>query len=239
MNIEYPIQSAICTPWDTPDKLLSLLLDPLVALDSDSISDTAGTVTEWANNAGGAGTGGTSYDLDSVGGAPLIELQQGHRVVRFDGINDYLRPVAEIVISQPFTVLAVAKNDDVTTAFRFLFNSRNNFNSINASVSSVSTFRLSGGSNIDVTARDGDVNAHMGVVNGASSSYTVFNTVEGTDTGNLTNPLRYITLASDRVGSSIWDGWIGSFIIYGRVLSAQEISQATNAEKDKWVLGSN
>lgn len=211
-------------------------LNPLVTLDHTSILDTAGDVTSWDNVANGAGA--TAYDLSVMTGTPTVELQQGKRVVRFDAASN-LKPVSQQSIAQPHTVLMIAKSD-TTTGSGNLIDGRNSTASLRCIRTATNLWRAQAGQFLDVTATDTDINYHSILSDGATSIYSVINTVEGTQLGMIgTNPFLYMTMGSTPLAAQFFDGWIGGLWVYDRVLTTSELALAQQAALALWSVGTN
>jgi len=240
MDTEYPLKSTVSTPWDSPSVLLNKLLDPIAALDDTSLKDTAGNLTSWDNIAKGASNGGSGYNLMPSFGTITIGKEQGKRVAVGDGASN-LKPTALKTVAQPVTLIVAARNaTDAPATLKELFSGRNNTTALRINHHSSNQWRALAGTAINVTATDADFNIHLVVANGGSSSYTVINTAEGSDSGAIgANAVQWCTLFSQATNASFFDGPIGGVWLFGKAFTDQELSMAMNASKDKWMPGRN
>lgn len=242
VSIGYPQQHVndMFLMW-MADTILSTALDPVVALNGTSIDSTGGNVTKWRNVAGGASSGGTAYDLTPSTGTPTVEtLDNGLEAVNFNN-NSNMKSAAQQTIAQPCSIIWVGKSNNAlpTSGFDQVSSGHSTATSLGfLLIESTNTFRANGASFIDISSLDLDINAHLLAANGASSNYSVYNTTEIQQSGNMgTTPLEYITLGSTNAGSLLYDGWIGSFYVYNRVLTLAEAQAALFAIKTLWTIG--
>ena len=222
-----------------PQKFLNEDLDPLVALDGSSIVESGSplVVSQWTNIASGPSAGGSAYDLTVVGGAPVIDTVEGNSVVRFDGVADNLRPAVAQSIAQGFTVVLVAKCDELTTVRR-LIDGRSTANyRIISNPNGGGIYQFGGTSILAVTGQDSNTNIYQMVGNSTSSIAKVINSTEGVEIGDLGSVnFDYCTLGSHWANTAYWDGWIGGLWVYNRALTDGELSQVENAIKQIWTI---
>jgi len=86
-----------------------LLKEALVWLQPSGIEDTAGNVTAWRNS----GTGGSSYDLTSITGTPVVGNINGVRAVSLIGGStraEWLEPATNVAMpSGSFTIFVACR----------------------------------------------------------------------------------------------------------------------------------
>lgn len=165
----------------------------------------------------------------------------GKPVVRFDGVNDWLRFAGGLAdrFSQPNTIYAVAQSN-ILTGVRPLYSGdlvgeRHQLVIRGDDVGD--PWRLFAGTVRDVASAD--INSHFitTVWNGASSQFRLSG-VQTNPGGTVgTQSLRLFSVGSDHAGTSFWSGDIAEILVYNAAHSAQEISDTEDYLETKWFGG--
>lgn len=216
----------------------AILDTALVWLDNSTIQDTAGTVTNWANR----GTGGASYDMDTVTSTPTVTTVNGLSSVLFDGGNDHILTGSAVLIAQPFTVHLVARAVTTPTVANEHFYSSDpvpgtdlHFIGMN---NAQQNYQFHAGGNLLTTSPSVDTNIHLFSceANNLSSSFYVSG-IQAKTAGALgTNDWDYQVLGSAR-GLTVNDHCncvISEQIVMPGIQTAAEYTDIQNYLIAKW-----
>lgn len=152
---------------------------------------------------------------------PLLKLGilNGHPVIRFDGVDDFLARAA-LVIPQPFTVVVVASSTSAAT-FRMLVGST----AVQLFLNTTHHMVVFAGTSVtSATVDDGAPHVFTAIYNGATSSLFVDGTL-GPSGAAGAGATDQIVVGANAAGAQDWPGDVEQVIIYNRVLSAAEHQQ--------------
>ena len=191
----------------------------------ESTSPTEGKVSQW-NDKSGSGinvTQGTEANQIITGAATL----NGKNVMTLDGVNQFMSSAfnASLDIRNDFTIIYVAKTDDIAAARRVLAtdgyatgvasSARTQYTALGVQdYSSANDYWNTSSHIINTMTMDSSNDAIFYKNNAVFSSPTGANPANATTTG--------IFIGSRDTGVQKWDGEIAEIIIYDRVLSTAE-----------------
>lgn len=198
--------------------------NPLVNLaPSGIVVNGSNQVTNWTNS----GTGGSAYSLvtDTVQAGFTKSTHNGTDVANTTGAaGAYMQPAVAQVITQVATCFYVLSptvaNKTAVSGFsavswRLLFNSSSIYN-INQGASDLAAPGASTGNRVVTAIWDSTDTIEVSGVGSASGSTGIAD-------------FDYCTLFANNAGFSRWTGWIMQFLLYDRVLTAQEITDTQAA----------
>lgn len=178
------------------------------ASDAATITESSGSVSQWD------GKSGNGYDLtQGTGGAQPTtgtRTQNSLNVLDFD--NDYLAS-AGVAVSQPFSVLAVAKYD-VTNADGRIFSTNGGTDVQGGDASGGYGRFMFAGSIFAGSAEDTSPHYYTYTFNGASSSIRVDGGVDGSGNAGTSNLNGLGVGARKNAGDLSLNGVIGEILIY-------------------------
>ncbi len=208
------------------------------------------TITSSANNVSSVrDKAGTIYSLSqgTTANQPRTgtRSQNGLNVLDFDGSNDFMQFNLNTAVSQPFTIFVVGQYD--TSAAQQALIGRQT-----AAISGQWVMRKESGgvtfnsflftpAGSSSTARTGNLNPNIHCAyyqDGGSLNYSINNQSFGAGTARSGYDNAVATAlvigADNNSLSSPLDGWIGEVIIYGRVLTSDEILFINRYLSRKW-----
>ncbi len=216
---------------------LQLWLD---ADDSNTITSSGGSVSQWDDKSasGNNATQGTAANQPSTG----LTTLNGRNVLSSDGTNEFFELDSVLNLTGEFTIFIVSNNDDGSTTDMLLgSNSAANNAKVGIVASFSSFFRIVNGAagstllsypstpNLLTYTRDASDKID------ASFNGAAFTRLFGDVAQSGTSPIGAIFI-DDVVTSSDWNGFIAEILIYGRALSATEVSFVNSYLASKWGL---
>jgi len=197
------------------------------------IPGQGGRISAWADKSG------NGYDITQ--GTVLQSPYWGTRTinglpaVEGDGVNDYLARTGTPTISQPNTILVVAKADVVGYNDVMIDSGGGAARQVIAGFGTPAYWSIYAGIIVSSTNATLDAALHTAVFDGASSTYEINGTqVAATNPG--TSSLVGLTLFGDTSRTGFFDGLIGEFFAFDRVLTADELAKAEAWLAYKWGL---
>lgn len=200
-----------------------------VASDGDVVGNWT-DLTANADHVSQATTGNKPTWQNGVG-----DQLNGHPVILFDGIDDYLRGAFTTggALSQPFTVFIVAKLDALAVndgSNRFVFDGDDGVNRALGGTNATpnpDTWRISAGASVNGSASDSNWNMWLCLFNGASSQFwhNGISEASGNAGGNVIDGL---TMGNGATGGVPWLGPVIECVIYDSNLSNADKNEVGN-----------
>ena len=165
----------------------------------------------------------------------VADLLNGHPVIRFDGVNDYLQGAFTTggAIAQPFTVFAVAKLTSAGAAFRFLTDGDDAVSRLVLWQNNTAKFSIFFGNALDDGASDTAWHYWSALAKGANSELWIDGTsvISGNAGANAPDGL---TIGASATGTNRWVGDVAEIIIYASELSAADRVQVETYLDDRY-----
>lgn len=211
----------------------------VVWYDDTTLTSSGGVVTGQANR----GTGGSTYDLSTVVGSPVLTTVNGLAAAQFDGATTYMTPAVEITLTQPHTAFLVIKPDvlpggtdhypidthvDGNTSNRHYFQL----------LTSTDSYRIFGGSGMVTGAATLDTNTRLmiGGFSGASSTFEVPGILTKTagDAGANTWDFGTFGARVDLGAGRYFNGKMPGFVLFNGLLSTVDYNSVKEYLQFYW-----
>ncbi len=212
----------------------------LDASDADSITDSAGAVSQWNDKSGGG-----NHAIQATGANQPITNSttlNSLNVVDFDGSNDFLDSNFQFSITQDYTVFAIGVNTG-TANFRGMFTQWDPgvnviyIGTTNANLYYAGFHTGSLSSGVSTQSSTVAVINRLEYHNGDSPNnyYYINNSLVGSGDGNPDDPgSATVKIGRFNSGSYFWQGPIAEILVYSRILNASEITQVETYLGDRW-----
>tara|TARA_R110000764_G_scaffold215009_1_gene301599 strand:- start:3 stop:671 length:669 start_codon:yes stop_codon:yes gene_type:complete len=195
------------------------------------------------------GTGTVAYDLAGTNNGTLTNgvgfSSADGGSWTFDGVDDYIRFPTPMTVTQPYTALMWCKPDTLGAGLSSANRSTpyKGNESWNPGIWLTQDMMRSHGNTRYVDSYIDWSNlgwAQIGMIFDGTTVYNIFNgEILSNFTSNSYSPMAPVTILigseSTSTGSYDWDGQITAETVYNRALTAEEISQNYNAQKNRFI----
>ena len=175
---------------------------------------------------------GNARNLDSVTGSPLsgARTYNDHNVIDFQAGADYIDRSTAIVIAQPYTLIVFGAIDVPPGQLIATDSTTNAFTGIRGTT----TWIANSGTDLSGGTVDTDPHRLMFVANGSSSELILDGaSLASGDAGSGSFSLGKVGVGAFSVLDAL-DGFVGSWMIYDRVLTSTELSDLDQWLVDEW-----